>query len=130
MCVCVAGVLEADGKLLGTRKSTVWYVAAPPPPRIPSEMASPNVLSVGSAEMGIMFIDLAHHVWLSYLRHSLLTTLLWEQWKFAGLNPNIRWGEYDFDKVFEDGREELGDKDKEEEAAKVAAQAGGIPPKK
>jgi hypothetical protein len=93
-------------------------------------MASPNVLGVGSAEMGIMFIDLAHQVWLSYLRHSLLTTLWWEQWKFAGLNPNIRWGEYDFDKVFEDGREELGDKDKEEEAAKVAAQAGGIPPKK
>jgi hypothetical protein len=31
MCVCVAGVLEADGKFLGTRKSTVWYVAAPSP---------------------------------------------------------------------------------------------------
>lgn len=26
-------------------------------------------------------------------------------WKFAGLNPDIRWGEFDFDKVFEAGRE-------------------------
>jgi scytalone dehydratase len=53
-----------------------------------------------------------------------------EQWKFAGLCPDIRWGEYDFDKVFEDGREELGDKEKAEEAAKLAAQAGGIPAEK
>jgi len=32
-------------------------------------------------------------------------------WKFAGLDPNIRWGEYDFDKVFEEGRnqEEIGE---------------------
>ena len=44
--------------------------------------------------------------------------------------PNIRWGEYDFDKVFESGREELGEKEKESEAAKVAQQAGGIPVKK
>jgi scytalone dehydratase len=55
---------------------------------------------------------------------------LCEQWKFAGLNPDIRWGEYDFDKVFESGRDELGDKEKEEEAAKLAAQAGGIPSNK
>ena len=30
-------------------------------------------------------------------------------WKFAGLNPNIRWSEYDFDDVFATGREKLGD---------------------
>lgn len=27
-------------------------------------------------------------------------------WKFAGLNPDIRWGEFDFDKIFEAGREQ------------------------
>jgi hypothetical protein len=43
------------------------------------------------------------------------------------LCPNIRWGEYDFDKIFESGREELGEK--ESEAAKVAQQAEGIPAK-
>jgi scytalone dehydratase len=26
-------------------------------------------------------------------------------WKFAGLRPDIRWGEYDFDKVFASGRD-------------------------
>jgi scytalone dehydratase len=26
-------------------------------------------------------------------------------WKFAGLSPDIRWGEFDFDKIFEEGRE-------------------------
>ena len=31
-------------------------------------------------------------------------------WKFAGLAPEIRWHEYDFDKVFEDGRDAYGDK--------------------
>ncbi|KAI2636497.1 Scytalone dehydratase [Hypomontagnella submonticulosa] len=36
-------------------------------------------------------------------------------WKFAGLYPDIRWSEYDFDKVFADGREEFG----EELTAKV-----------
>ncbi|KAI2465938.1 scytalone dehydratase [Annulohypoxylon bovei var. microspora] len=30
-------------------------------------------------------------------------------WKFAGLNPDIRWSEYDFDKVFAGGREEFGE---------------------
>ena len=43
----------------------------------------------------------------------------------AGLNPNIMWTEYDFDKVFAEGREEMGDK----EAEQVAKQAEGIPPK-
>ncbi|KAF2720446.1 Scytalone dehydratase [Polychaeton citri CBS 116435] len=42
-------------------------------------------------------------------------------WKFAGLDPNIRWSEYDFDKVFEAGRDELGED--------PALQASGIPPK-
>jgi scytalone dehydratase len=30
-------------------------------------------------------------------------------WKFAGLAPNIRWFEYDFDKVFESGRDTFGE---------------------
>lgn len=41
-------------------------------------------------------------------------------WKFAGLDPDIKWAEYDFDKVFESGREELGEQ--------VEQQAMGIPP--
>jgi len=52
------------------------------------------------------------------------------EWKFAGLSPDIRWFEYDFDKVFAQGRDELGDTEKEEEGAKLAQQAEGIPPKK
>ncbi|KAJ9652131.1 succinate dehydrogenase flavoprotein subunit [Neophaeococcomyces mojaviensis] len=46
-------------------------------------------------------------------------------WKFAGLCPNIRWSEYDFDRVFAEGRDELGDKD----AEKLTAQAAGVPTK-
>ena len=34
-------------------------------------------------------------------------------WKFAGLTPDIRWGEYDFDRIFEDGREGFSKKSKE-----------------
>lgn len=30
-------------------------------------------------------------------------------WKFAGLSPNIRWFEYDFDKVFASGRDSFGE---------------------
>lgn len=30
-------------------------------------------------------------------------------WKFAGLAPEIRWSEYEFDKVFASGREAFGD---------------------
>ncbi|KAJ4292104.1 Scytalone dehydratase [Collariella sp. IMI 366227] len=30
-------------------------------------------------------------------------------WKFSGLNPNIRWFEYDFDKVFARGRDSFGE---------------------
>jgi len=39
-------------------------------------------------------------------------------WKFAGLNPEIRWTEYNFDQVFAAGRAELG-----EEVAEVAEPA-------
>ena len=42
------------------------------------------------------------------------------EWKFAGLCPDIRWFEYDFDKVFSEGRESFGE---EAEAQK----ANGIP---
>jgi scytalone dehydratase len=38
-------------------------------------------------------------------------------WKFAGLCPDIRWNEYDFDKVFADGREEFGDEVKDGEVS-------------
>ncbi|KAF3770600.1 Scytalone dehydratase complexed with tight-binding inhibitor Carpropamid [Cryphonectria parasitica EP155] len=29
-------------------------------------------------------------------------------WKFAGLAPDIRWGEYEFDKIFQSGRANFG----------------------
>jgi len=45
-------------------------------------------------------------------------------WKFAGLCPNIRWTEDDFDKVFEAGRESFGEQQAAEKAAKAA---NGIP---
>lgn len=51
-------------------------------------------------------------------------------WKFAGLSPDIRWFEYDFDKVFASGREDFGDKQQEKEGEKIAEQAAGIPAKK
>ena len=31
-------------------------------------------------------------------------------WKLAGLKSDIRWAEYNFDKVFAEGREDYGDK--------------------
>ncbi|KAF2483503.1 Scytalone dehydratase [Neohortaea acidophila] len=40
-------------------------------------------------------------------------------WKFAGLCPDIRWTEFEFDKVFEAGRNEMGEK--------AAEAAVGIP---
>lgn len=43
-------------------------------------------------------------------------------WKFAGLAPEIRWGEYDFEKVFESGRQEFGKEGKVNEKAKVQEQ--------
>ena len=30
-------------------------------------------------------------------------------WKFAGLEPDIRWSEYDHDKIFEQGKENLSE---------------------
>ncbi len=33
-------------------------------------------------------------------------------WKFAGLAPEIRWGEFDFEKMFASGRETFGDQEK------------------
>jgi scytalone dehydratase len=41
-------------------------------------------------------------------------------WKFAGLNPDIRWSEYDFEKVFADGRDNFG-----EEAAPAKTEGKG-----
>ncbi|KAI1108316.1 Scytalone dehydratase [Nemania sp. NC0429] len=40
-------------------------------------------------------------------------------WKFAGLSPEIRWSEYDFDRMFAGGREEF--------AAGDAKKASGVP---
>ncbi|KAH7412642.1 scytalone dehydratase [Cadophora sp. MPI-SDFR-AT-0126] len=46
-------------------------------------------------------------------------------WKFAGLAPNIRWSEYDFDKVFEEGRETFGEE--EEEVKAIDATVAAVP---
>jgi scytalone dehydratase len=54
-------------------------------------------------------------------------------WKFAGLAPEIRWCEYDFDKVFESGRESFGEgtardvQDKKEIVAVAGEAAMGVP---
>ena len=42
-------------------------------------------------------------------------------WKFAGLAPIIRWGEYDFESVFASGRETYGEQKKVEEQVAIAA---------
>ncbi|EFW99698.1 scytalone dehydratase [Grosmannia clavigera kw1407] len=47
-------------------------------------------------------------------------------WKFAGLCPEIRWFEYDFDKVFASGRDQFGDETVTASAAETAAAANGI----
>lgn len=51
-------------------------------------------------------------------------------WKFAGLCPEIRWFEYDFDKVFAGGRDQFGDESATETttttAAATAAAANGV----
>ena len=51
------------------------------------------------------------------------------KWKFAGLAVDIRWGEYDFDKVFASGREKeaLGESEKKEMMVDEAAVLTGIP---
>lgn len=46
------------------------------------------------------------------------------EWKFAGLCPEIRWGEFDFDKVFANGREAFGTEMRTEDAV-----AEGMPAK-
>lgn len=40
-------------------------------------------------------------------------------WKFAGLAPEIRWSEYDFDKVFEAGRESFGEESSSQQKIKL-----------
>lgn len=45
-------------------------------------------------------------------------------WKFAGLNPDIRWTEYEFEKVFEAGRTALGE-DVDKLGEDIAEQATG-----
>ena len=42
-------------------------------------------------------------------------------WKFAGLAPIIRWGEFDFESVFASGRETFGDKEQIDEQVAVTA---------
>lgn len=32
-------------------------------------------------------------------------------WKFAGIEPDIRWSEFDHDKIFEEGEEKFGEKE-------------------
>ena len=51
------------------------------------------------------------------------------KWKFAGLAVDIRWGEYDFDKVFASGREKeaLGESEKKDNMLDEAAVLTGIP---
>lgn len=47
-------------------------------------------------------------------------------WKFAGLNPDIRWSEYEFEKVFADGRENFGEEEVAEgEAAPAKVEGKG-----
>lgn len=41
-------------------------------------------------------------------------------WKFAGLAPEIRWGEFDFEKVFASGRDTFG----EQEITDISAASG------
>lgn len=62
-----------------------------------------------------------------YKGHAHSTNIHWYRkvngvWKFAGLSPDIRWAEHDFDKVFANGREVHGTKEERQ-----AEQALGIP---
>ena len=45
------------------------------------------------------------------------------EWKFAGLCPEIKWGEFDFDRIFEKGRnkESIGESEVEVTDEKTAA---------
>ena len=47
------------------------------------------------------------------------------QWKFAGLAPEIRWGEFDFEKVFASGRDTFGEQEKAlQETTDISALSG------
>lgn len=50
-------------------------------------------------------------------------------WKFAGLAPEIRWSEYDFDAVFAEGRNEHGTEEKADSEPNGAAILAGAPEK-
>lgn len=46
--------------------------------------------------------------------HAHGTGVIWYRrvegvWKFAGVQPNIRWSEFDYDKVFAKGKEHFGE---------------------
>ena len=52
--------------------------------------------------------------------HAHGTATMWykrveDEWKFAGVCPHIRWTEYDYDKVFAEGKDHYGEKGKNEE---------------
>ena len=45
-------------------------------------------------------------------------------WKFAGLAPEIKWSEFDFEKVFASGRETFGEQEEDMVAEEVRVTAG------
>lgn len=49
------------------------------------------------------------------------------EWKFAGLCPDIRWTEYNFEDVFAEGRHSFGDAKEAGGVPDEAKQASGIP---
>ena len=46
------------------------------------------------------------------------------KWKFAGLAVEIRWGEFDMDKVFSHGRDTFGESEKKKMGDEVAVMTG------
>ena len=57
--------------------------------------------------------------------HAHGTATMWykrveDEWKFAGVCPHIRWSEYDYDKVFAEGKDHYGEKGKNEESGENA----------
>ena len=46
------------------------------------------------------------------------------KWKFAGLAVEIKWGEFDLDKVFASGRDTFGESEKEKMVAEAAIMTG------
>ena len=49
------------------------------------------------------------------------------KWKFAGLAVEIKWAEFDLDKVFASGRDTFGEEEKKEKMMAEAAVITGIP---